>query len=95
MKKISLLLTMIFLTINTTALADEKGKGKNFDKRKSKVLDNINTKIGYFNSFKSCVSSAGNKDQLKSCRETHKSKMKAFKEKNKAEREARKAARNK
>jgi hypothetical protein len=74
-------------------LVQAAGNGKGFEKQKARVLQNIETKIGFFNSFKSCVSGATSKEQLKSCRQNHKSQMQAHHKNNKDERAARKQER--
>jgi hypothetical protein len=100
MKKLLLILATVFLVQNIT-YADE-GKGKRFEENKGRVLENLNKKLGFLNTFKSCVTSAGSREKLKSCKTTNKKIMdefraaiKASKEERKELRAARKAEREK
>ena len=100
MKKLFLILAMAFLAQNIT-YADE-GKGKRFEENKGRILENLNKKIGFLNTFKGCVTSAGSREELKSCKTTNKKIMdefravkKAYKEEKKGLRAAIKAEREK
>ena len=84
MKKLIFILFATFL-FQGTALAQQDGKG--VEKAKSKILQRIQEKRRLINNFESCVSSAGSRADLKSCRQQNKSAMKSFREKNKEMRE--------
>ena len=91
MKKLFLILAMSFLAQNIT-YADE-GKGKRFEENKGRVLENLNKKIGFLNTFKGCVTSAGSREELKSCKTTNKKIMDEFRAAKKASKEERKELR--
>ena len=91
MIKILLILAMVFLVQNIT-YADE-GKGKRFEENKGRVLENLNKKIGFLNTFKGCVTSAGSREELKSCKTTNKKIMDEFRAAKKASKEERKELR--
>jgi len=91
MKKLLLILSIVFLVQNIT-YADE-GKGKRFEENKGRVLENLNKKIGFLNTFKGCVTSAGSREELKSCKTTNKKIMDEFRAAKKASKEERKELR--
>ena len=70
MKKLLLILAVVFLVQKTT-YADE-GKGKRFEENKGRVLENLNENLGFLNAFKGCFTSAGFREELKSCKMTNK-----------------------
>ena len=78
MKKLLLILAMVFLVQNMTYADEGKGKGKRFEENKGRVLENLNKKLGFLNDFKGCVTSAGSREELKSCRMTNKKIMDEF-----------------
>ena len=87
MKKLFLILAMSFLAQNIT-YADE-GKGKRFEENKGRVLENLNKKLGFLNTFKGCVTSASSREELKSCKTTNKKIMDEFRAAKKASKEER------
>ena len=89
MKKLFLILAMVFLVQNMTYADEGKGKGKRFEENKGRVLENLNKKLGFLNEFKGCVTSAGSREELKSCRMTNKKNMEALRAARKEEREKR------
>ena len=91
MKKLFLILAMAFLAQNIT-YADE-GKGKRFEENKGRILESLNKKIGFLNTFKGCVTSAGSREELKSCKTTNKKIMDEFRAAKKASKEERKELR--
>ena len=91
MKKLLLILSIVFLVQNIT-YADE-GKGKRFEENKGRILENLNKKIGFLNTFKGCVTSAGSREELKSCKTTNKKIMDEFRAAKKASKEERKELR--
>ena len=93
MKKLLLILVMIFLFQNTAYADEGKRKGKKFEENKVRILGNIDKKIGFLNEFKSCVTSASSRGELKSCRTTNKKVMEEFRASKKAENEERKKLR--
>lgn len=93
MRKLFLVLATLLL-IQSMAYADEgKGKGKRFEENKLRVLENLDKRIGFLNKFKSCVTSAGSREELKSCRMTNKKNMEAFRADRAASKEERKKLR--
>ena len=84
---------MVFLVQNITYADDEKGKGKRFEGNKGRVLENLNKKLGFLNTFKGCVTSAGSREELKSCKMTNKKIMDEFRSAKKASKEERKELR--
>ncbi len=58
-----------------------------FKARKEFMLNHINKKIELLNSFKSCVSNATKRSDLKICRQNHKASIVKLKEEAKAKRE--------
>ena len=88
MKKLLLILAMVFLIQNTT-YADER-KVKIFEENKGRFLENINKKIGFLNTFKGCVTPAGSREELKACKMTNKKNMNEFRPAKKASKEERK-----
>ena len=96
MKKLLLILAMVFLVQNMTYADEGKGKGERFEQNKERILENLDKKLGFLNAFKSCVTSSGSREDLKSCRMTNKKNMEALRaaRKNiKEEREKLRAAR--
>ena len=93
MKKLLLILAMLFLVQNTTYADEGKGKGKRFVENKGRVLENIGKKIGFLNNFKTCVTSASSREELKSCRMTNKKIMGEFRAAKKDSKEERKELR--
>ena len=73
---------------------DNKGAQKRkerFEKAKQMATSNIDKRISALQGTKSCISSASDKESLKKCRESARSKAKAMREENKAKREEMKA----
>ena len=93
MKKPLLILAMIFLFQNMMYADEARGKGKRFEENKVRILGNIDKKIGFLNEFKSCVTSASSRGELKSCRTTNKKVMQDFRASRKTENEERKKLR--
>ena len=89
MKKLLLILAMVFLVQNMTYADEGRGKGKRFEENKGRVLENIGKKIGFLNNFKTCVTSASSRDELKSCRITNKKTMEEFRATKKANKKER------
>jgi hypothetical protein len=93
-----LILALVFsFTASAFALEHEM-----FDKVKAHALSNIEKRQGYLNDLKSCVSSATDKNAIKTCRDTHRAQVKALKDGNesfkstmKSERQAKRDARKK
>ena len=90
MKKLLLILGVIFLFQNVAYADEARGKGKRFEENKVRILGNIDKKIGFLNEFKSCVTSASSRGELKSCRTTNNKVMEEFRTARKAEKEERK-----
>ena len=84
---------MVFLVQNTTYADEGKGKGKRFEENKGRVLENLNENLGFLNAFKGCVTSAGSREELKSCKMTNKKNMDEFRTAKKASKEERKELR--
>ena len=93
MKKLLLILAVIFLVQNMTYADEGRGKGKRFEENKGRVLENISKKIEFLNNFKTCVTSASSREELKSCRMTNKKIMEEFRAAKKANKEERKQLR--
>ena len=93
MRKLLLILAMVFLVQNITYADDGKGTGKRFEENKGRVLENLNKKLGFLNTFKGCVTSAGSREELKSCKVTNKKVMDEFRAAKKASKEERKELR--
>ena len=91
MRKLLLILVMAFLVQNITYAAE--GKGKRFEENKGRVLENLNKKLGFLNTFKGCVTSAGSREELKSCKVTNKKVMDEFRAAKKASKDERKELR--
>jgi hypothetical protein len=81
----------VFLVQNITYADD--GKGKRFEENKGWVLENLNKKLGFLNTFKGCVTSADSREELKSCKTTNKKIMDEFRVAKKASKEERKELR--
>ena len=94
MPKFISLLVLLSLMSASHASAKDGVKNENFEKRKARALQTIETKIGHFNTFKSCLSSATNIEALKACRTAHQKSMQAFRQDKKNRKAARKAAKN-
>jgi hypothetical protein len=93
MKKLLFILAMMFLVQNMTYADEGRGKGKRFEENKGRVLENLNKKLGFLNTFKGCVTSAGSQEELKSCKMKNKKIMDEFRAANKANKEERKELR--
>ena len=79
-----ILITTLALSLfgSFNAFANE---GK-INERKAKVSAHIDSKIALLNEFKTCVSGASAKGDIKNCRKTHKGKMKDLRSEFKASR---------
>ncbi len=75
-------LIIVVLSVVTTSFADGGKKKMSMDERKAMIMSNIDKKIAALTDFKSCVSSASAKGDIKTCRQANK----AAREKMKAER---------
>ena len=93
MSKLLLITVVIFLVQSMSYAEDGKGKGKGFEENKMRVLGNLDKKLRFLNEFKSCVTSAGSRHELKSCRMTNKTNMEAFRADRTASKEERKKLR--
>ncbi len=78
---IKLVLSLTTLVFSTTSHADQ------LIERKNKVIQGIDKKIEHLSSLKSCISNASKKEELKICKQEHKSTMKALRETRGAERQ--------
>ncbi len=86
MKKFILIIVTIFLFQGIAQADDENNKEKNINQVKDQILKHTDKKISILSSFKSCVSSASSKDDIKSCHQEKKNSMKAVKKENKERR---------
>jgi hypothetical protein len=84
MKQILLAVLMVFM-FQVMAIADDgedgdkgEGKGKNFETRKAKALENIAKRRSFLSELESCIGSASSREDMKSCRQKHKQSMKAL-----------------
>ena len=93
MSKLLLIIVVIFLVQSMSYAEDGKGKSKGFEENKMRVLGNLDKKLRFLNEFKSCVTSAGSRHELKSCRMTNKTNMEAFRADRTASKEERKKLR--
>ncbi len=85
-KKLLLIIFVIFLFPAISLADDEKTKGMSIDEVKSHIANKMDKKIAILNTFKSCVSSADSHDAIKSCRQQKKESMKAIKGEHKGKR---------
>ena len=60
------------LKLRDQNLLTTEEKKKRFEKRKGKVLENIEKRRALLNNFESCIKSANSREDLKSCRNTNK-----------------------
>lgn len=81
--KVLLIATSLLIS---SAYADHHEE--NFDQVKQQITTNIDQKISALQSHKSCVQTAKAKEDLKKCRESHKTAMKKLHEENKGERKS-------
>jgi ABC-type transport system involved in cytochrome bd biosynthesis fused ATPase/permease subunit len=81
-------LLLVLFIVPVLSFADQKQE--NLNEAKAKVTSNIDKRIANLNTFKSCVQSASTHDQMKACREKHRSSSKALKSQMKSEWKARK-----
>jgi|GEM_PF-5242269 len=58
---------------------DAKDSADKFQEHKAMSLKNVDERIESLNKMKTCLSSATKKEELKSCRETHRGSMEAMK----------------
>ncbi len=78
MKKILLVVMMVFL-VQSGAYAEEgEGKGEKLEKMKGKILENLNKRRGLLDELEDCVKSASSREDMKSCRKANKEKMEAL-----------------
>lgn len=84
---------LVFTFLFLPALGFANQKQENLNEVKSKITSNIDKRISNLNTFKSCINSASTREQMKSCRENHRSSSKALKSQIKSEWQARKAQR--
>ena len=93
MKKLLMALITAGLILNGTAFADdadkENGKGKGWEKAKTRILENIQKRRAMLNGFENCVKSASSKDAMKSCGKEHWKKMKSMRDEMKSNRQDR------
>lgn len=80
--------SILLLAILFTSSVYGDDKAELLASAKNRIVQNIDQKISVFQTLKACVQAASSKDQLKSCRETHKVTMKGVREENKGERKA-------
>ena len=60
------------LKLRDQNLLTTEEKKKRFERRKGKVLENIEKRRALLNNFESCIKSANSREDLKSCRNTNK-----------------------
>ncbi|MBC8282468.1 MAG: hypothetical protein H8E32_01535 [Nitrospinae bacterium] len=77
MKRILLVVLMIFLAQSMAYAEKDRKQGGNIDKMKARMIEIINTKRGLLDNFESCIQSATSREDMKSCRKNHKEKMEA------------------
>lgn len=77
---------VLFFLLTTSFVQAEDGEL--LASAKQRILANADQRIGAIQNLKSCVQGAASKDQLKSCRDNHKTAMKQLREENKGERKA-------
>lgn len=85
-KKMIVVLAVLFIFPAISLADEEENKGKNIEDIKSHILQKMDKKISILNNFKSCVSSASSHDAIKSCRQQKKESMKAIKGEHKGKR---------
>ena len=85
-KKLIVILAVIFLFPAISLADNDEHEGKNIEDLKSHILNKMDKKISILNTFKSCVSSASSHDAIKSCRQQTKEPMKAIKRDHKGKR---------
>ena len=78
---------------NFELLEKQKEKNVALIENKGRVLENLNKKLGFLNTFKGCVTSAGSREELKSCKMKNKKNMTEFRTAKKANKEERKELR--
>lgn len=89
MKRILLVVMMMFLVQNAAYADESEKKDELFGNLKGKILENINKRRGFIDNLESCVKSAASREDLRSCREKHEEKMKAIRAERKAGKEKR------
>jgi hypothetical protein len=91
--KLLLISAMVLLVQNMAYADEERGTGKRFEQKKDRILENIGKKIKFLNNFKTCITTASSREELKSCRMTNKKIMEEFRATKKASKEERKQLR--
>jgi Skp family chaperone for outer membrane proteins len=76
-------LTAITLILGVTITSANQA---NFSEKKSFMLNHLDKKIEFINSFKRCISSAKKNTELKTCRQTYKASMQKLRATAKAKR---------
>ena len=95
MKIIFVSLIMSIMAQGAAYGQEDAGSGKNLEKIKNKVLENIGKRRSSLNDFESCIKSANSRDDLKSCRKKNKKRMETFRAEKKEIREKMKEKRGK
>jgi hypothetical protein len=80
---------IIGLLMLSSAFADENQDQK-INEAKQRISGHIDQRISALQSHKSCIQSASSKDQLKSCKQSHKEEMKRLKSEHQSQRDAKK-----
>ncbi|MBT5027242.1 MAG: hypothetical protein HOL15_02405 [Nitrospinaceae bacterium] len=86
MRKIILSILMVFLIQNIAGAKERQSNPENFEALKLKVLENIGKKRVAMNAFETCVKSALDKKDFKTCRKTHRQTMKSLHPKERGDR---------
>lgn len=85
-----LLVSALMLTTTLAFAQNEKPNKPTVEQQKAKILEGIEKRASILNEFKSCVTSASDRDALKTCRETHKKANQELRKDRKARRQQRK-----
>ena len=94
MKRILFAVIMIFLIQSAAHAQEDSSRSEKFEKMRGKVLEHINNKRGLLDAFESCVQSTNTREDMKSCRKTHKGKMDALRSERKHRKDKRRNRQN-
>ena len=80
MKRGVIAAAVLSLVVSAAAFAADsgtapKGQGMSFEERKTDILRHLDTRISFLQGEKSCVQAAKSQDDLKICRDKHRSEM--------------------
>ncbi len=79
--RVQLLTSLLFLSLSSSAFAENKDDLQGFENRKKEILQRIDERQSFVQKEKECIGAAQNHDALKKCREINKEQIDHLREK--------------